>query len=151
MIASQTMASLAQGLALSTEVGWIALSSLVLAASTLGLRRSRHNRQRWADRSQGLAWPAGVWEQGSRVAPLQHYRLCRLRGRDQQQYLALRVGQDYYTFYRQRSSLQQATCLVAQWQRRGYAALATHDAAPEKSTYAVWVRGLYLPSVFHPS
>lgn len=151
LAAPQVITALSQPEAKPTGVGWIALSSLVLTASTLEWRRSRQDRQHLELRPRpvGLASPPRILGHTPVVAPLQRYRLCRLRGSDRQQYLALRVGKDYYTFYRQRSTLQQATRLVEQWQQRGYAALATHDITQEQSIYAVWVRGLYLPSAFH--
>lgn len=93
------------------------------------------------DRGGGGMGNPAVGNAGTIVIPLRSTQLCRFRGGDDQQYLALRLGPWQYTFYRRQASLRLARDLVQQWQQRGHAALVTHD----DGHYAVWVKDLHSP------
>jgi hypothetical protein len=63
------------------------------------------------------------------------HQVYQIREVDQHQCLALKMGDEYYRYYRQRPSLDRTQALVQQLQRRGKRAIATHDG----SGYVVWV------------
>lgn len=66
---------------------------------------------------------------------LESHQICQILGADQQYCLALKMGDEYYRFYRQRPSLDRTQTLVQQLQRRGQRAIATRDG----NGYVVWV------------
>ncbi|WP_035987095.1 hypothetical protein [Leptolyngbya sp. KIOST-1] len=58
-----------------------------------------------------------------------------IQGQNQQRYLALARGGEYYRYYCNRPNLDKAHRLIAQLQQRGKPAIAT----PDESGYLVWI------------
>ncbi len=67
--------------------------------------------------------------------PMDAHQIYQIREVNQHHCLALKIGDEYYRFYRQRPSLDRAQILVQQLQRRGQGAIATRDG----SGYVVWI------------
>lgn len=75
--------------------------------------------------------------------PTEAHQICQIREVSQHHCLALKMGNEYYRFYRQRPSLERTQALVQQLQRQGQRAIATRDG----SGYVVWV---HQPDPIHP-
>lgn len=67
--------------------------------------------------------------------PLDSYEIYQVQSSSHYRCLAIKMGDEYYSFYRQRPSLDKTQTLVQQLQRRGQRAIATCDG----SGYVVWV------------
>jgi hypothetical protein len=67
--------------------------------------------------------------------PLESHEIYQVQSCGHYRSLAIKVGDGYYSFYRQRPNLAKTQSLVQQLQRRGQRAIATRDG----SGYVVWV------------
>ncbi len=67
--------------------------------------------------------------------PLESHEIYQVQSSGHYRCLAIKMGDEYYSFYRQRPNLDKTQSLVQQLQRRGQRAIATRDG----SGYVVWV------------
>jgi hypothetical protein len=67
--------------------------------------------------------------------PLESHEIYQVQSSGHYRCLAIKMGDEYYAFYRQRPNLDKTQTLVQQLQRQGQRAIATRDG----SGYVVWV------------
>jgi hypothetical protein len=67
--------------------------------------------------------------------PLESHEIYQVRSSSHYRCLAIKMGGEYYSFYRQRPSLDKTQTLVQQLLRQGQRAIATGDG----SGYVIWV------------
>ncbi len=67
--------------------------------------------------------------------PLESHEIYQVQSSSHYRCLAIKMGGEYYSFYRQRPNLDKTQTLVQQLQRQGQRAIATRDG----SGYVVWV------------